>query len=230
MIIFAGLGNPGGKYARNRHNIGFMAVDAIARRHGFSPWRKRFGGEIAEGLLDSQKVLLLKPQTYMNESGRSVAEAAKFFKLEPEDIYVFHDELDLAAGKLRCKLGGGVAGHKGLRSIASQLGKNFQRVRMGIGHPGDKDRVLGHVLKNFSGDDRKWLEPMLDGIAEHAGLLVAGDAAGFQNKVHLAVNPEAVREKDNMPPKARQTVKVEPKPEAKNSGPMASILKKLFGE
>ena len=240
MILFAGLGNPGGKYARNRHNIGFMAVDEIAHRHGFSPWRKRFRGEVAEGRLGTEKVLLLKPQTYMNESGRSVGEAAKFFKIEPEDVYVFHDELDLAAGKLRCKLGGGVAGHNGLRSIAAQMGKDFQRIRMGIGHPGNKAKVLSHVLKDFAKDDQDWLDAMLAGVGEHAPLLAEGNASSFQNKVHLAVNPEPQekprksKEKSKQTPAAKPetTAKVETQSEPKSdekAGPMASALRKFFG-
>ena len=238
MIIFAGLGNPGSKYARNRHNIGFMAVDEIAHRHGFSPWRKRFGGEMAEGRLGSEKVLLLKPQTYMNESGRSVGEAAKFFKIAPEDVYVFHDELDLAPGKLRCKLGGGVAGHNGLRSISAQLGKDFQRVRMGIGHPGSKAKVLSHVLKDFAKDDQDWLEPMLRGVGEHAALLAEGNASSFQNKVHLRIHPEASEKPEKKKPKQKASAKPDepanietptvPKTEEK-AGPMASALKKIFG-
>ncbi len=231
MIIFAGLGNPGSKYARNRHNIGFMAVDEIARRHGFSPWRRRFQGEVSEGRLGSEKVLLLKPQTYMNESGRSVGEAARFYKIPPEDIYVFHDELDLAAGKLRCKLGGGVAGHNGLRSIASQLGKDYQRVRMGIGHPGSKERVLSHVLKDFSKDDQDWLERMLDGVAESATFLAEGNTGSFQNKVHLAVNPEPPKRADNKEASPEPAAPAaEKKPEKDDAaGPMSAALKKIFG-
>ncbi len=227
MIIFAGLGNPGSKYARNRHNIGFMAVEEIAHRHGFSPWCKRFRGEISEGRLGTEKVLLLKPQTYMNESGRSVGEAANFYKLDLEDVYVFHDELDLAAGKLRCKLGGGVAGHNGLRSIASQLSKDFHRVRMGIGHPGNKGKVLSHVLKDFSKEDADWLDLMLEGVGAHAALLAEGNASSFQNKVHLTINPEPLQEKKKQV-KADTKASDQPKAEPEKSGPMATALKKLF--
>ncbi len=231
MIVFAGLGNPGSKYARNRHNIGFMAVDEIARRHDFSPWRQRFQGEISEGRLGSEKVLLLKPQTYMNESGRSVGEVARFYKIPPEEIYVFHDELDLAAGKLRCKLGGGVAGHNGLRSIASQLGKEFQRVRMGIGHPGSKAKVLSHVLKDFSKDDQDWLELMLQGVADNAALLAEGSTGSFQNKVHLSVNPEPAKKDEEPGPSDSESSAAAAKPERdQTAGPMAAALKKIFGD
>ena len=231
MIVFAGLGNPGSKYARNRHNVGFMAVDEIARRHGFSPWKQRFQGEVSEGRLGSENVLLLKPQTYMNESGRSVGEAARFYKIPPEDVYVFHDELDLAAGKLRCKLGGGVAGHNGLRSIASQLGKDYQRVRMGIGHPGSKEKVLSHVLKDFSKDDQDWLDLMLEGVADHAALLADGNTGSFQNKVHLTINPEPPkRESKKKPPEEPAAPAAAEQTKAEDTGgPMASALKKIFG-
>lgn len=189
MILLVGLGNPGSRYAHNRHNIGFMAVDAIWHRHRFAPWRGRFQGAAAEGRLGEVHSLLLKPETYMNESGLSVAAAARFYRLEPDAVVVFHDELDLAPGKLRTKLGGGVAGHKGLRSIAAHIGPEFRRVRLGIGHPGDKDLVHDYVLHDFAKSDRDWLEPLLGAIAEHAPLLAAGQDASFMNKVHLALNP-----------------------------------------
>ncbi|MGI9371263.1 MAG: aminoacyl-tRNA hydrolase, partial [Hyphomicrobiales bacterium] len=171
MILLAGLGNPGSKYAGNRHNIGFMAVDEIARQHGFPSWRKRFQADVTEGRLGSEKAMLMKPQTFMNESGRALGEAVKFYKLDLDDVYVFHDELDLAAGKLRCKTGGGIAGHNGLRSIKAHIGNEFNRVRMGIGHPGNKQQVLSWVLKDFSKADHGWLEPMIDGVARYADLL-----------------------------------------------------------
>src|SRR5690606_9040657 len=176
MILFAGLGNPGAKYAGNRHNIGFMAVDAIIRRHGFAAARRRFQGEICEGVLDAERVLVLKPQTFMNESGRSVGEAAAFYKLEPAQVVVFHDELDLDPGKVRVKTGGGLAGHNGLRSIAAHMGPDFRRVRLGIGHPG-RDRVLAHTLKDFSTAERQWLDPLLDAVARYAPLLATGHDA-----------------------------------------------------
>ena len=189
MLLFVGLGNPGTQYAFNRHNIGFMAVDAIASRHHFSPWRRKFQGAIAEGSLGGVKVIALKPGTYMNESGRSVGEAMRYFHCESSGVYVFHDELDLMSGKVRVKTGGGTAGHNGIRSIDAHIGSGFHRVRLGIGHPGERHRVHGHVLGDFAKSDREWLEPLLDAIAEHAGLLVTGGEASFQNKVHLALNP-----------------------------------------
>lgn len=189
MLLFVGLGNPGTQYALNRHNIGFMAVDAIASRHRFSPWRRKFQGVIAEGILGGAKVIALKPGTYMNESGRSVGEAMRFFQSESSDIYVFHDEIDLMAGKVRVKTGGGTAGHNGIRSIDAHIGSGFHRVRLGIGHPGERHRVHGHVLGDFAKSDREWLEPLLDAVAEHADLLATGGEASFQNKIHLALNP-----------------------------------------
>ncbi|MDO9127667.1 MAG: aminoacyl-tRNA hydrolase, partial [Parvibaculum sp.] len=190
MILLVGLGNPGEKYARNRHNIGFMAADEIVRRHSFSPPRARFQGIVSEGTLDGEKAIVLKPTTYMNESGRAVGEAMRFYKLTPADIVVFYDELDLEAGKLRIKTGGGAAGHNGIRSIAAHIGSEFRRVRLGIGHPGVKERVLGHVLGDFAKADAAWLEPLLDAIADAAPLLATGKDATFANKVHLALNPE----------------------------------------
>jgi PTH1 family peptidyl-tRNA hydrolase len=190
MILIAGLGNPGSRYAGNRHNIGFMAADAIARRQGLAPWRRRFQGEIAEGLVGGERTVVLKPLTYMNESGRSIGEAMRFFGLEPGDVVVLHDELDLPAGKVRIKSGGGHAGHNGLRSIHAHIGPEFHRVRLGIGHPGLKELVHGYVLHDFAKADREWLEPLLDAIAEAAPALARREFASFQNKVHLALNPE----------------------------------------
>jgi PTH1 family peptidyl-tRNA hydrolase len=184
--LFVGLGNPGERYARQRHNVGFMAVERIATRHGFGPWRTRFQGRLAEGQLAGERIWLLLPQTFMNESGRSVAEAARFIKLPPGDIIAFHDELDLTPGKVRVKLGGGVAGHNGLRSMDAWLGsREFRRVRIGIGHPGHKDRVVSHVLSDFHKVEQIWLEPLLDAIAEAAPLLATGDESGFMNRVAL---------------------------------------------
>jgi PTH1 family peptidyl-tRNA hydrolase len=188
-VLLAGLGNPGAKYASNRHNIGFMAVDAIARRFGFGLFRTRFHGEIAAGRIAGRDALALKPLTYMNESGRSVAAAVRFYKVPLADLFVFHDELDLPAGKVRVKRGGGTAGHNGLRSIDAYLGSDYWRVRLGIGHPGDRRRVLSHVLDDFDAADRQWLEPLLDAVAEHVPLLIKGDAAAFASKVALALNP-----------------------------------------
>ncbi len=189
MKLIVGLGNPGGKYAGHRHNVGFMVVDEIARAHHFGPWRKGFQGEVAEGRLAGEKVLLLKPATYMNESGRSVGEAVRFYKLAPEDVIVVHDELDLAPGRIRVKTGGGHAGHNGLRSIIAHIGADFHRLRVGIGHPGEKSRVHGHVLSDFSKAEREWLQPLLDAIARHAPLLAAGRFSDFASKVRMDAPP-----------------------------------------
>ena len=185
MLLVVGLGNPGGDYARNRHNIGFMAVDEIVRRHGFSAWRTKFQGEVAEGRIGTEKVLALKPLTFMNESGRAVAAAAQFYKIPPEDIVVLHDELDLAGGKIRVKVGGGHAGHNGLRSIHAHLGPDYKRLRMGIGHPGDKTRVTGHVLKDFSKAEQAWLDPLIDAVARHVELLLSDRDSDFMSKVAM---------------------------------------------
>ena len=187
MTLLVGLGNPGGQYKLNRHNVGFMAVETLAHRHGLGPWRRKFQGQFVEGRLGSTKVRLLEPQTYMNESGRSVGEAARFYNLDPSDIVVFHDELDLAPGKVRVKLGGGHAGHNGLRSIAAHIGPDFKRVRIGIGHPGHKSAVQRWVLGDFAKSDRDWLVPMLDAMGDAASDLVADDAPKFMTRVAAAV-------------------------------------------
>jgi PTH1 family peptidyl-tRNA hydrolase len=188
MFLLVGLGNPGARHAGDRHNIGFMVVDAIARRHGFPPWRRRFQGVATEGSLGGIKSLLLLPGTFMNESGRAVGEAAGFYKIGLHDIAVVHDELDLAPGKLRIKRGGGVAGHNGLRSISAHVGNDYKRVRIGIGHPGDKNIVHSYVLSAFAKAERTgWVETLIDAMAEHAPLLARGDDASLQNKVHLAL-------------------------------------------
>ncbi len=197
MLLLVGLGNPGGDYARNRHNIGFMAVDEIVRRHCFQPFRSKFNGALAEGRIGPEKVLALKPATYMNESGRSVAAAAGFYKIPADDVLVIHDELDLDAGRLRLKSGGGHAGHNGLRSIHAHLGEGYRRLRLGIGHPGDKSKVTSHVLKDFTKSDRQWLDPLLAAVADHIGLALEGDAAGFLNRVALDIKPPANKTKDN---------------------------------
>ena len=189
MFLFVGLGNPGAKYSSNRHNVGFMAADVIAAAHGFGPWRKKFQGELSEGTLGGKKVLLLKPQTFMNESGRSVGEALRFHNIPLDHVFVFYDELDLEPGKVRVKLGGGAAGHNGIRSISSQITPEFKRVRLGIGHPGDKNMVMPHVLGDFAKSDREWLVAMLDAVADNAALLIEGAEAKFQSMVHLKVNP-----------------------------------------
>jgi PTH1 family peptidyl-tRNA hydrolase len=187
LLVLVGLGNPGQRYARNRHNIGFMAVDAVADRHRFGPSRARFHGEIREGSLAGEKVIALKPATYMNESGRSVGEAVRFYKLAPSDIVVFHDEIDLPAGKLRMKAGGGHGGHNGVRSITGHIGDAFRRARLGIGHPGRKEIVSPHVLGDFAKSDAEWIGPLLAALAEHAPALAQGRDDLYGNRVHLAL-------------------------------------------
>jgi PTH1 family peptidyl-tRNA hydrolase len=189
MKLFVGLGNPGAKYAGNRHNIGFMALDAIAGAHGFAPWRSKFQGQVSEGRLGGTRVVLLKPETFMNLSGQSVGEAMRFFKIDPPDVVVFHDELDLAPGKLRLKQGGGHAGHNGLRSIHGHIGEDYARVRLGIGHPGHKDRVAAYVLSDFAVADQAWLDDMMRGIAEGAPMLAAGEGPKFLNAVAQRMAP-----------------------------------------
>lgn len=196
MRLIVGLGNPGSEYAHNRHNVGFMAVDAIARRYGFGPVRKRFSGETAEGNVVVHKVLLLKPLTYMNDSGRAIAEAAHFYKIDTADVVVLHDELDLVPGKVRTKTGGGAAGHNGLRSTDAAIGQNYLRVRIGIGHPGDKSRVTPYVLGNFAKDERPMIEAVNDAIAEALPLLLNGDEAGFMTRVALKTEPFRVKNDD----------------------------------
>lgn len=193
MLLVVGLGNPGPEHANNRHNIGFMAVDGIVRRHGFSAPRGRFSGALCEGRIGGEKVLVLKPGTFMNRSGDSVGAAARFFKLAPERVLVFHDELDLAPGKVRVKRGGGTAGHNGLRSIAAAIGPDFGRVRIGIGHPGDRDLVTAYVLHDFAKADRDWIVPLIDAIAEAMPLLVAGDDAAFMTRVALLAPPPGAK-------------------------------------
>ena len=195
MIVIAGLGNPGARHARNRHNIGFMAIDAIAALHRFAPFRARFSGLAAEGLIGGARVMLLAPQTYMNESGRSVGEALRFHKLDADSLIVIHDELDLAPAKVRVKAGGGNAGHNGLRSISAHVGNEYRRVRLGIGHPGDKALVHNFVLSDFSKSEMAWVEAVCRAVAEAAPLLVAGQDASFQNRTHLAIEAAGFGEK-----------------------------------
>ncbi|ODS54521.1 MAG: aminoacyl-tRNA hydrolase [Agrobacterium sp. SCN 61-19] len=237
MIILAGLGNPGAQYQKNRHNIGFMAVDAIQRRHSFSPWAKKFKAEISEGTLAGEKVMLIKPQTFMNLSGESVGEAMRFYKLGPEDIVAIYDELDLLPGKARIKTGGGHGGHNGIKSLDAHCGLNYRRLRLGIGHPGDKSKVHNHVLGDFAKVDAEWLDPLLEALADNAELLVRGEDSQLMNKLALATGGKTEDEKPAKTPKA-------PKPtqshihQARNfnqpkklpeTGPMADMLKKLFG-
>jgi len=195
MLLFVGLGNPGPRYAGNRHNVGFMAVQAIAREHDFPPFRRKFQGVAAEGEIGRKRVLLLLPGTFMNESGRAAAEAARFYKLPIGDIVVFHDEVDLAPAKVRVKVGGGVAGHNGLRSITAHVGNDYKRVRIGIGKPDVKELVPMHVLGDFGKSERGWVEPLCGIMAENAGLLADGKDATFQNKVHLAMQAKGLGEK-----------------------------------
>jgi PTH1 family peptidyl-tRNA hydrolase len=197
MLLFVGLGNPGARYAGNRHNIGFMAVEAIARRHDFGPFRRKFQGLVVEGAIARERVLLLLPGTYMNESGRAVAEAARFYKLDLEQIVVFHDEVDLAPAKVRVKVGGGVAGHNGLRSITAHIGNDYKRVRIGIGKPAAKELVPMHVLGDFGKAERAWVDALCDIMAENAGLLVEGRDSSFQNKVHLAMQAKGFGETED---------------------------------
>jgi peptidyl-tRNA hydrolase, PTH1 family len=187
MLLLVGLGNPGASYVGNRHNIGFVAVQEIAKRHGIGPWRRRFQGVACEGPLGGERTLLLLPGTYMNESGRAVAEAVHFYKLSPAGVIVFHDEIDLPPGKVRVKVGGGNAGHNGLRSISEHIGNDYRRVRIGVGHPGNKDLVQHYVLSDFAKSDRGWVEALIDILAADAELLAQGKDASFQNKVHLAM-------------------------------------------
>ena len=189
MRLFVGLGNPGGKYARNRHNIGFMAIERIAEDHGFPPFRAKFQGLVSDGRIGDEKVVLLMPTTFMNNSGQSVAAAVKFHKVDPADVVVFHDEIDLAPGKLKCKTGGGHAGHNGLRSIHQHLGPDYARVRVGVGHPGHKDAVPGYVLRDFPKADEGWVDDMLRGISDGAEALALGDTGAFSNAVALRLHP-----------------------------------------
>ncbi|TRC81552.1 aminoacyl-tRNA hydrolase [Mesorhizobium sp. WSM4310] len=237
MLVFAGLGNPGAKYADNRHNVGFMAADAIARRHSFSPWSKKFQGLIAEGTIAGEKIILIKPQTFMNLSGQSVGEALRFYKLELSALTVFYDEIDLAEGKLRIKTGGGAGGHNGIRSIDGHVGNTYRRVRIGVGHPGVKEMVQHHVLGDFAKADREWLDPLLEAIADNAAMIVKGDESGFMNKAALAVQGKTVLELDkpasSQAPKQQSHIRQARPQQAPaklpESGPMAAMLKKLFG-
>lgn len=228
MLLIVGLGNPGPQYAGHRHNVGAMAVDAIHARHTFSPWRSRFHADLAEGHLGGDKAVLMKPTTFMNESGQAVGEALRFYKLEPADIVVIHDELDLAPGKTRVKTGGGAAGHNGLRSVTAHIGNDYRRVRVGIGHPGHKDLVHRHVLHDFAKADRDWLDPLLDAIAANADLLGAGRDELFATRLAAPLRPEANPAKKEKPSdiKAKEP-EAESDPEPAK-GPFAG-LKRLFG-
>lgn len=211
MKILVGLGNPGEKYERNRHNVGFGALDAIAERYGAPAWRKRFQGVATEVDIARQRYLLLKPATYMNESGRSVSEAVRFFKMSPADVIVFHDEIDLEPGKLRVKFGGGHAGHNGLKSISAHIGNEYQRVRIGVGHPGNREAVAHYVLHDFARADRDWLDPLLAAIAQGLPSLLSGQDAKFMNEVARVARPQVTAK----PTKAAEAPKAEPVPAAK---------------
>jgi PTH1 family peptidyl-tRNA hydrolase len=236
MKLLIGLGNPGAEHARNRHNIGFMALDAIAEAHGFGPWRNKFQGQLSEGHLGGEKCLLLKPSTFMNESGRSATEAVRFYKFDLYDVIVLHDELDLAPAKVRVKTGGGVAGHNGLKSLTRHIGNDYVRVRIGIGHPGDKSKVHGHVLKDFSKTELIWAEPLIGAIATSAPLLAKDDIPNFMNDVARAVNGDIPGSKKKSDPasskpatkdKAQKPANHLPK-ETNQTGPFAR-LRGLFG-
>ncbi len=189
MILFIGLGNPGQSYQNHRHNIGFMAVNAIADAFSFGPFKSKFQGQIAEGKIGNEKVLILKPETYMNRSGQAAREAMDFYKISPSDIFVFYDEIDIFPGKLKVKTGGGAAGHNGIRSLIAHIGEGFHRVRLGVGHPGHKDLVHNFVLSNFSKADSEWVAPVLDAVAKAAPRLIEGDIARFQTDVALELTP-----------------------------------------
>ena len=226
MKLWAGLGNPGAQHAGNRHNVGFMALDRIAADHGFAPWRKAFQGLAAEGRIGAARILLLKPQTYMNLSGQSVGEAVRFHKIDAGDVCVFHDELDLAPGRVRHKQGGGHAGHNGLRSIHAHIGEGYDRVRIGIGHPGHKDAVAGYVLHDFAKADADWLEAVLRGMSEGAPALAAGDPAGFMNAVALRTAPP--RPPGGTRPPAPPAPPAATAPAEAPPGPAADPLRRLI--
>lgn len=240
MRLIVGLGNPGDKYRNNRHNIGFLAIDEIARRHGFPPFREKFQGLVSEGAIGGERVLLLKPQTFMNSSGDSVQKVLTFYKLALPDVSVIYDEIDLAPGKVRIKVGGGNGGHNGIRSIDPQIGKEYRRVRLGVGHPGNKDAVMHHVLGDFSKSDHAWLDPLLQSLADNAGMLLSGDDNGLMNKLAIAVQGDGA-ERSARPVTADPTRKKAPAqshivaarpsaPRAKvpATGPMADMLKRIF--
>ncbi|MEO0379552.1 MAG: aminoacyl-tRNA hydrolase [Pseudomonadota bacterium] len=217
MKLIVGLGNPGAKYARNRHNIGFMALDAIAADHGFPAWKSKHQGAVSEGRFGSDRVVLLKPETFMNKSGDSVGAAMRFYKLEPADVIVLHDEIDLAPGKVRWKVGGGHAGHNGLRSVHAHIGADYARVRLGVGHPGHKDAVPGYVLRDFPKADADWLDDVLRGCSDGAPHLAAGDGSKFMNAVALRVSPpRSGGGKNDAKPKA-EAPEPAPEPDKRNA-------------
>jgi PTH1 family peptidyl-tRNA hydrolase len=235
MLIIAGLGNPGGQYAGNRHNIGFMAVDAIHRRHSFSPWSKKFKALISEGEIGGERVLLMKPQTFMNVSGESVGEAMRFYKLEPANLVAVYDELDLVPGKARLKTGGGHGGHNGIKSLDAHCGREYRRLRLGIGHPGSKEQVHNHVLGDFAKSDHVWLEPLLEALADNADMLVRGEDSQLLNKLALSVGakPEEEKPKPEKKPAAKSHIhqaRNHNQPKLPATGPRADMLKRMFGK
>ncbi len=225
MKLIVGLGNPGAQYAYNRHNVGFLVVDEIHDRHGFSPWRSRFQGMVSSGTIAGQKVTLVKPSTYMNESGRSAGEAARFFKIPLSDIIVFYDELDLAPGKVRLKKGGGAGGHNGIRSLDAHIGNEFQRVRIGIGHPGHKGQVPNYVLSNFAKTDSDWLDPLIENLAEELPVLLNEGPANYMNKLALTKSSNTGSGNKTKQDKSADKPSIE---KTKEAGPMAAALKALL--
>lgn len=244
MHVIVGLGNPGSKFERHRHNIGMLVVDSIHHQHaGMSPWRKRFQAQVSEGVIAGHKVLLIKPMTFMNESGQAVGEAVRFYKLSPNDVSVFYDELDLQPGKVRIKRGGGAGGHNGIRSLDAHIGKEYRRVRIGIGHPGAKERVTSHVLGDFAKRDAEWLDPLLVAVADEIPLLLDGKDSAFMNRLHLVLEPDAAPETTDDAPKKKKdkkkaaaaqgeptpAVSLASTPDQPKKGPLAAGLERLLG-
>ncbi|UTW54977.1 aminoacyl-tRNA hydrolase [Kordiimonas sp. SCSIO 12610] len=233
MLLFVGLGNPGSKYERNRHNIGFMAVDDIVHRHNFSAGQKKWQAITFEGRIGNEKIIALQPQTFMNNSGQSVGEAMRFFKLSPGDVFVFYDELDLAFGKIKAKIGGGAAGHNGIRSITSHIGADYNRIRMGIGHPGHKDRVHGHVLGDFAKSEQTVLDDMLSATGQNSSWLTKRDLPRFMSEVALSTSPNKSNTQKHTGNKTSPTKAITPKKskqDSKQEGPMAAMLRALKGD
>ncbi|MDW3182332.1 aminoacyl-tRNA hydrolase [Roseobacter sp.] len=229
MKLIVGLGNPGAKYSKNRHNIGFMALDRIAADHGFPAWKGKHQGTISEGRFGADRAVLLKPETFMNNSGQSVQAAMRFYKLEPEDVVVLHDEIDLAPGKVKHKFGGGHAGHNGLRSVHAHIGPDYARVRLGVGHPGHKDAVPGYVLRDFAKADEDWLDDVLRGVSDGAPDLATGDAAKFMNAVGLRVSPQrsGTGQKNPKAAKPQPAAPPEPNPEKETASPLQKLIERF---